>query len=31
MAFKHYILVCGGTYESSKADAIYQNLIKSAK
>jgi NADH:ubiquinone oxidoreductase subunit F (NADH-binding)/(2Fe-2S) ferredoxin/Pyruvate/2-oxoacid:ferredoxin oxidoreductase delta subunit len=29
MAFKHYILVCGGTAcESSKADAIYQNLIK---
>ncbi len=28
MAFRNYILVCGGTAcESSKADAIYQNLI----
>ncbi|MCL2832684.1 MAG: NADH-quinone oxidoreductase subunit NuoF [Treponema sp.] len=31
MAFKHYILVCGGTgCESSKADDIYRNLITEA-
>ena len=32
MAFRNYILVCGGTAcESSRADQIYQNLIKECK
>ncbi|MDY0287365.1 MAG: NADH-quinone oxidoreductase subunit NuoF [Sphaerochaeta sp.] len=32
MAFRNYILVCGGTAcESSRADEIYQNLIKECK
>ncbi len=32
MAFKQYILVCGGTgCESSSADAIYKNLIREAE
>ena len=32
MAFKNYILVCGGTgCESSRSDLIYRNLIEEAK
>jgi len=32
MAFRNYILVCGGTAcESSNADQIYQNLVKECK
>ena len=32
MAYKHYILVCGGTgCESSNADGIYTNLLNEAK
>ncbi len=32
MAFRNYILVCGGTAcESSRADQIYQNLVKECK
>ncbi len=32
MAFRNYILVCGGTAcESSRADQIYQNLIEECK
>ena len=32
MAFKNYILVCGGTAcESSKSDQIYKNLVEEAK
>ena len=32
MAFKHFILVCGGTgCESSNADLIYKNLLQEAK
>ena len=32
MAFKNYILVCGGTAcESSRSDQIYNNLIEEAK
>ena len=32
MAFRNYILVCGGTAcESSRADEIYQNLVKECK
>ena len=32
MAFKNYILVCGGTgCESSRSDQIYKNLIEEAK
>jgi NADP-reducing hydrogenase subunit HndC len=32
MAFRNYILVCGGTAcESSHADQIYQNLVKECK
>ena len=32
MAYKHFILVCGGTgCESSKSDDIYTNLRKQAE
>ncbi|HPE37596.1 MAG TPA: (2Fe-2S) ferredoxin domain-containing protein, partial [Spirochaetales bacterium] len=32
MAYKHFILVCGGTgCESSKADDIYKELISQAE
>ena len=32
MAFRNYILVCGGTAcESSRSDQIYQNLIEECK
>jgi len=32
MAYKNFILVCGGTgCESSRSDEIYRNLIKEAE